>query len=135
MGGIRNKNNEIYEQIIFHINCFNIALFMQRDFLITIANWDFWANTNIQNKKEWLSNSHLIVDTSYPPSLSRVWAHKPPFYLPKYRSSKVLQKELFFFFKWKQRKSSLERKEIFLHSAHSQFRDSTDVWYSLLFGV
>lgn len=29
--------NQVYEQIIIHINCLNIALFMQKVYLITIA--------------------------------------------------------------------------------------------------
>lgn len=56
MGVIMNKKHQVYEQIIIHVNGLNIALFMQKDFLITIANWDFWAGTNIQNKTGWISN-------------------------------------------------------------------------------
>lgn len=48
--------NQVYEQIIVHINGLNIDLFMQKVYLITTTNWDFWAGTNIQNKAAWISN-------------------------------------------------------------------------------
>lgn len=56
MAVIMKEENQIYEQIIIDINCLNIASFMQKVYLLTVANWEFWVGTNIQNKAEWISN-------------------------------------------------------------------------------